>query len=780
MRNEISQLKIKSKYFDPEVELKLFGEPNNLGKLKQISLVYGQNGSGKTTISKAISNIKSNEFSDIEQKILDHIGSEIILSEEEKKEIFVFNDDFMENKIRFRYEDKMGVIVMLGEQVDLDNEILTKKDDIKIIQIELGKLQIDQYDNEKSIKSPKYHANKAKESLSNTWGEREKNILGNSRRSPVSDLFLQEVLKSKILDLNTEKILFLELDIQYRKVKNITDEYISIDFSHIKSYVKISESIQVVFKKVIQKPIESELSRKIKYTLEKYNVDRLKEIENFFTNKDESFCPFCFRDYSIIEADKIISDIAMMINHEYNELIAEIDSLILEPVQATSLSNLSLIESDLLNDFHNSLNQCNIEIENINTLLEKKKNNPYDSIKYPQIFEQSIKQLINIIVSIEIEVNKINEAVKIKKNLLLNLQNQNKKYAIAECQPHITNYNNAVKELTKANESYRKFTQEIAQLNNDISVLESKKQNTELAVEKINKWLSLIFLDKNRIKLVFDNGKYAIKCRGKDIKLRNLSNGEKNAVGLSYFFASINENKSGNSYSDTPKLIVLDDPLSSFDFENKLGIFSFLKSLALSLVNNNDTKIIILTHQLDTMFSMDQMLNDDEVLCKSFLQHLLSDKTLKKFKGNSNVYHKLLVEVGEFLLPNFVGDISSIPNKVRRVLESFSTFNYGCGMSQLSTKESITQNIDNVIIREHLRDSMYRIILNTGSHLENQSKGIEEGMLIYFEDIPSLTITTKDVLLLINELNSSHFHEIYKDRPAIVKIIDDYRKFLLG
>ena len=139
MRKEISRIRIRSKFFDPSVDLCLFEKDKNTNDIAQISLIYGQNGTGKTTISKAISNIKTQDNSEIEAELFDYSYTPVNLSENERKEIFVYNDDFMENKVRFRNEDKMGVIVMLGEQVDIDNEILGKKDEVKKINLEKKK-----------------------------------------------------------------------------------------------------------------------------------------------------------------------------------------------------------------------------------------------------------------------------------------------------------------------------------------------------------------------------------------------------------------------------------------------------------------------------------------------------------------------------------------------------------------------------------------------------------------------------------------------------------------
>jgi len=54
MRKEISRIRIRSKFFDPSVDLCLFEKDKNTNDIAQISLIYGQNGTGKTTIARLL------------------------------------------------------------------------------------------------------------------------------------------------------------------------------------------------------------------------------------------------------------------------------------------------------------------------------------------------------------------------------------------------------------------------------------------------------------------------------------------------------------------------------------------------------------------------------------------------------------------------------------------------------------------------------------------------------------------------------------------------------
>ena len=71
------------------------------------------------------------------------------------------------------------------------------------------------------------------------------------------------------------------------------------------------------------------------------------------------------------------------------------------------------------------------------------------------------------------------------------------------------------------------------------------------------------------------NGEYKLLSHGKNVKPCDVSVGERNIIGLSYFFTSILEGQEIDSAYYGEYLLVTDDPVSSYDTENKIGILSF-------------------------------------------------------------------------------------------------------------------------------------------------------------------------------------------------------------
>jgi energy-coupling factor transporter ATP-binding protein EcfA2 len=94
--------------------------------------VFGQNGSGKSTLSHALWNYANGDevsknnceddmgMSDICTAVLSPINGV------QKDHIFVFNDDFLQNKIRFAQNENLDAVVMLDDQPSLQDDIDTK------------------------------------------------------------------------------------------------------------------------------------------------------------------------------------------------------------------------------------------------------------------------------------------------------------------------------------------------------------------------------------------------------------------------------------------------------------------------------------------------------------------------------------------------------------------------------------------------------------------------------------------------------------------------------
>ena len=186
------------------------------------SLVYGRNGSGKSTIAKAFRKLKGEESSSIQSvSVYNTDCVTVSLTEKEQTHIFVFDEDFVNENVRVQ-EDGLDSIVMLGEQVGLMDLIKNATTELQVA--ETDKIQkkeaADEFVNVASDKSPKYYIEKMKSALKgdNNWAGRDKIIKENAVNSPVSDNTYKTFLHLKPTKKRDE--LIVDFNVEMKKLKD--------------------------------------------------------------------------------------------------------------------------------------------------------------------------------------------------------------------------------------------------------------------------------------------------------------------------------------------------------------------------------------------------------------------------------------------------------------------------------------------------------------------------------------------------------------------------------
>ncbi|NLZ93720.1 MAG: AAA family ATPase, partial [Firmicutes bacterium] len=146
---------------------------------------------------------------------------------------------------------------------------------------------------------------------------------------------------------------------------------------------------------------------------------------------------------------------------------------------------------------------------------------------------------------------------------------------------NLANIKNSEKELI----AIQKTVQE---KENRLKELEAKLSQETLGAEQFNEKLSR-FIGYNEIRLEFDTNKkgYKIIRNSTGEKAYNLSEGEKSAIAFVYFLTKIKEK--GNKIEDS--IIVIDDPISSFDSNKVFHAYAYLKAECVSA-----KQLFVLTH----------------------------------------------------------------------------------------------------------------------------------------------------------------------------------------
>ena len=123
-----------------------------------------------------------------------------------------------------------------------------------------------------------------------------------------------------------------------------------------------------------------------------------------------------------------------------------------------------------------------------------------------------------------------------------------------------------------------------------------KTQDVEKIAKKVNKLLSSMGVVSFSLKLVEDDnekqkGQYQIQSHDKTIRpIVNLSKGEKNIIAFLYFVLRLESNEKQRK----PKIIVLDDPMTSNDDTMQYLMISEIQRLYREL--NSEDFLVLLTH----------------------------------------------------------------------------------------------------------------------------------------------------------------------------------------
>ena len=142
MLKEICGIELRGANFENPTRLDIFN-PIDGGTRKTIkgTLLYGRNGSGKSTIARGFRKIIGEKDQPINHaSVLDKNGIPIVLTESEKKRIFIFDEDYVDKNVKLQ-EDHLDTIVMLGKQADLTEQITKAEIDCKIARAEADKQQ---------------------------------------------------------------------------------------------------------------------------------------------------------------------------------------------------------------------------------------------------------------------------------------------------------------------------------------------------------------------------------------------------------------------------------------------------------------------------------------------------------------------------------------------------------------------------------------------------------------------------------------------------------------
>lgn len=156
MYENIYQVKFQGGAFLDETIFPIFNDSK-----ERISIIYGKNGAGKSTFSKAILKAAGKNVPEIQTSaLLNKDGNKVLIPTENNCSVYVFNEQYVQDNIRIK-EEGLDSIVMFGKQVNVEEQLekaeKTKKELEK--QEEKAEEVLKQYTDSSLVTSPKYYIN---------------------------------------------------------------------------------------------------------------------------------------------------------------------------------------------------------------------------------------------------------------------------------------------------------------------------------------------------------------------------------------------------------------------------------------------------------------------------------------------------------------------------------------------------------------------------------------------------------------------------------------------
>lgn len=741
------------------IEIKNFGVfqdyKNNIVDFSKFNLFYGWNGSGKSTLSNLFSCMSTKKieerFKNSEFKI--QLQSEDIITKDNinnSENIFVFNEEFIKQNIN--WNDTVKSILMISEEkieerkrfnelsITLDKQNNNLKEYIYSFNKDNKNIEKMLTESAKDIKNQfttlntndtyyiNYNKAKLKKIIEDDSLDYSKDILSESEVVEVKDIIKPQ--KKEKIDITIEEIEPNRFNIFMNSVNRVLEK--TVVSNTINEFLEDS-----TLSRWVQEGIylhDNTKSERCKFCGNILNDNRLQQLNNHFNDNFKKFQS---------EIAVLNQDIENLVNNlDYNiEISSLYDELKSEAIKAKE--NIIIV-----------IKRLKVALKEISEKLEDKKSNPFISIK-------KISFNLDILNEYNININKFNKIINRHNKkcddfiniIKANQRRLEKHYALKFIQE--SNYKLLNKNIEKYNKNINTLTKDIDKLEKEFKMLENSISNEGLAIPHFNNMLAT-FLGHREIELEFDSIKKGYRIIRKETReqAKNLSEGERTAIAFIYFIIKLKEN--GNRIEDT--IVVLDDPISSFDSKHIHNAYSYIKNEI-----EGCKQLFVLTHNF-TFFKLIRdwiIKKNSKSKIKSRLYKIEVKEYTPKVSYISNIDESLEKYNSEYqylftrlfiysMKPHLtLEETFMVANVSRKLLEAFMNF------KRPRSRNSFKVLFDECVEDIYLRERVYKFI-NQYSHYTPAIMGedVVDNLLSESNEV------IVDVFRIYNRLDNVHLKEM--------------------
>jgi len=447
---------------------------------------------------------------------------------------------------------------------------------------------------------------------------------------------------------------------------------------------------------------------------------------------DSQSCEFCGSSFTQLRAEAL----AAHFSKEFTEFQSRLQSAAtwIEsqgapvnqlPAATEFYKEFSSDLEELQKEYTSAAEKINQQIEGWREALKAKITDPAKTdIQISDVIEENVASFNNILKSVVELVGKHNnktsnfKAETSKSKVALELH-----FAAAEVQEF--DYAGREKKCDDLETEAKNEHKEIEKIVQEIGAIEDLLSNETVGAKEFNEILHR-FIGRSELCLSFNPKKkgYEIIRNGVGEHDGNLSEGEKTAIAFVYFITKIKEN--GNNIRDT--IVVVDDPVSSFDSNHLFHAYAFLRTQC-----TEAKQIFVLTHNF-TYFKLvrdwfagtnrNRIAKGRPENCffyrlnapPSSPRHSLLMDADDSLRNYGSEYHYIFTKLYEYRTHTTLNRDEAFltANLARKLIESFFTFKYPKRRSDISQLMDIGLKGCTITTPE-LKEKIYRFI-NKYSH----------------------------------------------------------------
>lgn len=576
-------IEIEGKCFKRRTKLTLFANPS-----ERAVVLYGKNGSGKSTIAEAFRAIQSgqespvdvDEQSELTVQLIPHQSDNEGTIRNQQLRVSVFDEHFIDEQVKLR-ECGVGSVVLIGDQGDAQADIEAATQSIRELEKNKEVLAEKIADSEKASKRLK---GSLKDKLS-PWADRDREIKGNKVRTRIDESRIDKAVNDAINLTSSPDM--AEVSSQWEEARNSLDvsrtkkgapinlpilDYVPVDLKRVKEYLEAEPDVAS----------KSEVATRLQESLRASSS--VKDALSILVQNALDCCPVCQQSVSA-------------------EQRAELHQALLQLSSETRISDAPniqearfdqdawrLVSSNLsTNEINDAVNQYNYCLQIVSNALSKKKENPFNSSAEGILeLKDAAHNLEKYVRSVEDERKQHNDSAIDESQAKKAATLANERLTICETKELALQYHDSRETTNQLNGKNVDNERLLQEKKRRLDEANARMRNTRIAVEEINRDLRTMLFSGERLQLKVVNRDgidyYVPVVRGRQIGVMELSTGERNLLALAYFFTRIREGESQSHTSfesdeiHVPRLIIVDDPISSFDKENRVGISLFLTS----------------------------------------------------------------------------------------------------------------------------------------------------------------------------------------------------------